>query len=332
MSRDPPTISKSALLLSPCVYWAKETSRWYDESFEEDTSKRDLGTEVHRAIDAYLKTGKFSCSAEAAPMVSAAVTYVDQVLAPRCETIMSEVAIGINWKTGETKLFPEVHDRKYPELGKHWMFGTADIVGKLKDGGLLVADWKTGGTEGATEQLLSLGTALNQELSNYHPSKTTLLISCLALQEVSPGLAQVIPHERRVFYDEQLRHMDAMQFAIDSVQDRGNKPTPGIHCTTLYCPHLAYCEAVTGIVKEASEGEKGLLPPEALLKRFQMTDRPTSDEEAGFVMARVSAAKRQIAYYTSAMKVYVRNGGSVVCGNYTWRDRGPGQGFRWGKG
>lgn len=50
-----PTISKSALLLSPCLAWAHPKARWYDEKYS-DTSDRDLGIEFHRLIDDYIRS------------------------------------------------------------------------------------------------------------------------------------------------------------------------------------------------------------------------------------------------------------------------------------
>lgn len=49
-----PSISKSALLLSGCLAWAHPKAKWYDEKHS-DTSARDLGTEFHRQIDAFIR-------------------------------------------------------------------------------------------------------------------------------------------------------------------------------------------------------------------------------------------------------------------------------------
>ena len=48
------SLSKSALLLSPCVTWAHPKSEWYDDKYT-DTTDRDIGTEFHQMIDDYLK-------------------------------------------------------------------------------------------------------------------------------------------------------------------------------------------------------------------------------------------------------------------------------------
>lgn len=52
--RGGPSISKSALLLSGCLAWAHPKAKWYDEKHS-DTSARDLGTEFHRQIDAFIQ-------------------------------------------------------------------------------------------------------------------------------------------------------------------------------------------------------------------------------------------------------------------------------------
>lgn len=49
-----PSLSKSALLLSPCQYWAREDVRWYDDAYV-DTTNRDLGTAFHKEIDKWLR-------------------------------------------------------------------------------------------------------------------------------------------------------------------------------------------------------------------------------------------------------------------------------------
>jgi len=331
------SFSKSGLLLSGCTYWARPDSKWYDEELvERDTSKRDIGTAVHAGVDHGLKTGDYRINGnyglEAQAMVDYAMEYVQQVLAPRSAHIQSEVCVGINWSTGEAEVFEDVKGRNYPDK-PGWCFGTADILCFLKDGSLLVLDWKTGGTEGAQEQLLSLAAAFRKAIpimgDDGSESLREVRISCAKLYP-----DHIEPEERYVSESELETHIDAMRFASESVLDTSNRPNPGIHCTQLYCPHLAYCTAVTGIIdtQATEDGSKQppLLAPEALLRGYRMTDRPTSPEEAGYVMARCSAAKRQIDYYTSAMKKYCSDGGKVYCGTYEWKERGK-QGFRWGK-
>lgn len=49
-----PSISKSALLLSGCLFWTSKKAKKYDERHT-DHSDRDLGTEFHRLMDEYMK-------------------------------------------------------------------------------------------------------------------------------------------------------------------------------------------------------------------------------------------------------------------------------------
>lgn len=265
--------------------------------------------------------------------------FFNQVLLPRCDMIMSEVAISINWSEHKAEILPDVKERNYP-VRDGWQNGTADLVCILKDGTLLVADWKTGGTDGATEQLLSLASGFSLCLT--YPGEggegsgtdrvRPVRIACLKVSEEG-----VDPEERLVSAEQLSNHWLAMEMAWAD-REKKNAANPGIHCTQLYCPHLAYCNAVTGLVEDAAKnddiqvnlsGGEPLLPAEALVRKYRMTDKPRSDDEAGYVMSRVSAARRQQKYYESCMKEYIANGGRVTAGNYEWRETG--NGFRWGR-
>lgn len=258
--------------------------------------------------------------------------FFNSVLLPRCQVILSEVAISINWSAGTAEILPDVKERQYPERDG-WQNGTADLVCILKDETLLIADWKTGGTDGATEQLYSLASAFQKCLKLPNGEERPVRVACLKVSDEG-----VDPDERAVSAEQLSNHWLAMEMAWAD-KDKKNSPNPGIHCTQLYCPHLAYCSAVTGLVEEAAEeddivqdkiGNAPLLPDKALVrKKYRMTDKPRSDDEAGYVMSRVAAARRQQKYYESCMKEYITNGGRVTAGNYEWRETGAG--FRWGR-
>lgn len=53
----PPSLSKSALLLSPCKYWARGDVAWYEEKYT-DTTDRDMGSQFHQEIDQWLRENK----------------------------------------------------------------------------------------------------------------------------------------------------------------------------------------------------------------------------------------------------------------------------------
>lgn len=256
--------------------------------------------------------------------------YIQQVLAPRCQSLQSEVCVGVNWVTGETEILPTVKDREYPDW-PGWMFGTTDLLAILNTGELYVGDWKTGGTDGAKEQLLSLGVAFQRAMlgPEFGDHFRPLVTSCLSVQDHG-----VVPVETRVSPEEAQNHWDAMRFAWEDI-GKQQAGVPGIHCSQLYCPHLAYCSAITRIVSDAAtqDGQAPdstpLVAPGRVMRDFRLTDKPRSQEEAGHVMALVTAANRQTKYLTNVLKDYARSGGRVVSGSWEWKE-GAG-GFRWGR-
>lgn len=312
-------------MLSPCLTWTAPDARQYDDRYA-DTTKRDRGTFFHQLIATFVQGGLVASSGdrEMTNMYLAAKQYVEQVLGPRCESIQAEACVAINWETGEAKTIKLAKERDYPyEDG--WTYGTADLVCILKDGSLLVADWKTGGTEGAEHQLLSLACGLRKCTSvgqEPYTSFRPVRISCLKVFE-----GGVVADEREVSGDELAIHWDSMKMAYQDAQNEPGEPFPGIHCTTLYCPHLAFCGAVGGLVQDAADGPQAQPKVRAHGGWYSLTDSPTSDAHAGWVMERVAAAKRQLDYYTNAMKDYVNRGGRVVSGGFEW-SKGM-DGFRW---
>ena len=325
---DPPSLSKSALLLSPCIAWAGPLAQWYDEDRvdDNDTTKRDNGTWFHREMDGHSKGHGISLvNTEVDRLIGHATQWYDNHLVPRCQSIRSEVAVSIHWEDGKAELL-DVVDREYPQR-PGWQNGTADLACILNDGTLLVADWKTGGTEGAESQLLSLACGLQKCMTDFNGDSETsrnVRIACLQVNEEG-----VWPHEREVSQQELDNHWDAMRFQWEDIGKR-NDPVSGIHCTTLYCPHLAYCKAVTdGVRSIAAEAPPPTSVSGGPLIMGAYTDEPKSDREAGETMAMVSAAKRQIKYIEAGMKAHIKKGGRVTADGYEWAEGG--NGFRWRK-
>lgn len=250
--------------------------------------------------------------------------------------LSSEVAIAVNWKTDQSKFLIEIDGRDYPDYGPDWMYGTADLIGhkveqvngQLVDH-LYVADWKTGGTDGAEEQLLSL-LAATWKAYQSHGAKHfgTMTIDCIQVISDDRG-ARILRHPRVVSIEELEMHWLAMKWQAEEMSKDKYKPVPGIHCTTLYCPHLAYCEAIGDALDSYAEGPEGLLAPEYLVRKNRINGAPADDKEAAHIMERISAAKRQLNYLTESMKEYVRNGGQIISGKFQWSG-GP-DGFRWRK-
>ncbi len=333
---EPPSLSKSALLLSPCLAWANPQAKHYDEKYVEGDklSKRDKGTLFHKLVDLdyrglYRDAELWEAPDDVKAWLAHADTYIDRVLGPRCDTIQSEMAISVNWATGEAEIQQGVKDRKY--LRKHgWQNGTADLVCILKDGSLLIADWKTGGNDGATEQLLSLGAAFQKCMPRNPLTNELRQLYTLCLQVNEDG---VWPRESLWTQQSVVSHWDSMRFKWeDVVSGNTGTPVPGIHCTALYCPHLAYCTAIqAATVGLAERDEKGcgLVAANDLVQRLRVTGSPTSNEEAGFTAAILSAVKRQQKYLEAKLKEYIATGGRVTQGGYVWADGG--NGYRWRK-
>lgn len=322
-------MSKSALLLSPCRTWAGSGAKWYNEEVVAAPERTD-GVLFHEQADMIVKTG---CHYPALPekvgiMVAHAEKYLRDELVPRCHVLQSEVAVGVNWITGDTERLPEVKGRGYPDR-KGWQFGTADLVGILTTGELLIADWKTGGKDGAKEQLLSLACALQEATWAYENLCRGLRpVITLCLQVNEHG---VWPEEHSVSQEELENHWEAMR-QLWQVIDEPTEPVPGVHCTALYCPHLAYCDRIARVTDElalSDPGEKGPNVRTGDLMKYKVTDEPSDSLEAGFTQAMVSAANRRLKYLTESNKLRVKRGETVEYEGYEWKDIG--NGFRWHK-
>jgi hypothetical protein len=127
----------------------------------------------------------------------------------------------------------------------------------------------------------------------------------------------VHPHEWEVTDDELEAHRVAMQFQLMDVGVR-TEPVPGIHCTQLYCPHLAYCPGITATVETAAESPEGLLPERSLVRRYDISAAPSGAKHAGAIMERVTAAKRQLDFYEKRVRKYCEDGGKCVAGDFEY--------------
>lgn len=324
-------MSKSALMLGPCSYWTRPQAKHYDEARVDpsDTQKRDTGTATHHLLDLSFKevAGTGTSDPVAHRLAKAGWDWFETNIRPLAATVFSEVAVGINWLTGESELLGGIKDRNYPDR-TGWQYGTADVVCAMKDGSLYVLDWKTGEADGATEQLLSLALAIR---ASRPAGKVPVTINCVQLKEPKElNEDGVWPHEHKVTEEELSNHWDAMVFRTDDILSGDTSgPVLGMHCTKLYCPHLAYCPAVAGGVLDAASRDPDLIPTEAILKKV-LNDEPSSDKEAGETMAVISAARRQMKYVETGLKAYVeKQGGRVELNGFVW---GPGNnGWRWRK-
>jgi hypothetical protein len=319
----PASASKSALLLSPCLRWAGPQGKEYRPDGV-DTTKRDDGSLFHGCMDDYYQGKAFrACNRpEVGKLVAKAVAWSDEHLAPRCVTIHSEVYVAYNFATGEVHVDPSVTERGYPDK-PGYLPGTTDLVCVLATDELLVADWKTGAGTGADKQLLTLACGLRKVYTMPDGSYRKVRLACLYANPDG-----IHSDEWPVTEGDLLAHEFAMAEQLANIGIK-NEPVLGVHCTQLYCPHLAYCPGVTSIVEDLSQSPQALLRTEALVRKYPMTDNPISDEEAGHVMERITAARRQMKYYEECMRKYINNGGRAIAGDFEFKSTNSG--FRWVK-
>lgn len=283
------------------------------------------GNDVHDAIDVGIKTGKPTLP-EKEPL-NRMVGHAMELVAAYREagwTLTSEVCFQVPQDPLGGALSASVivlpGPREYPYLDGY-VYGTADIIGlkKSADGkvtDVLVADWKTGGTDSAEAQLMSLGWAASLVYPDAHIHLQTLKLTEDSVWIIGyPDVGEPIGRTQLA------EHWNLMSRSYKAVGLQKYKPNPGIHCTQLYCLHLAFCGAFEAAEAQASEKES-----EGYTK---LTDAPVSNSEAGKVMATLSAIKRRTKYYEAALKRYVETGGRVIAGDYIW-SQGK-DGFRWRK-
>lgn len=323
-----PTMSKTALILSGCRTWLDKKSEWYDDSVGEH-EKRDHGTQFHSGMDTYHKTGVLVLTGtpEVDRRLVAAQKWWDETFVPNHTDIQTEVAFRVNMDTLEGEVVAVV-DREYGDE-PNMFYGTADIVARDRSNALVIADWKTGSDYGAHHQLMSLAWAAIDHCQNatngVDYASVAVGQSIIVLDGHPRGSVQPVT-KFTVRRPELLGHIVEVKREMFGPS---GKTKPGIHCTQLYCPHLAYCPETTKATQDLAEGPQGLIQPEALTRKFSITSPPSSPEHAAFIMERISASKRQTQYMTDLMKAYVSNGGVVSTGGLTW---GPGKdGFRWRK-
>lgn len=322
-----PSMSKSALLLSPCTRWADPRAKWYDES-KVEFKERDEGTMFHEAMDQFSQTLDHKKDYPEGVMrrLAHSTKWYLEELVPRCKLILSEQAVAVDWLSGEARFLGPIKNRQYPTDMPGFMFGTADLVCVTNDNELLVADWKTGGTDGAKEQLASLAWGLLKsgrfDMLDNDTCVVTVKTLCLPVNEhgVWPDEALLMPS----YLDTHFHNMQMATLFIDRMFD---KPRAGVHCTAFYCPHLAFCPTITAATNLLAQSAPSGVPEAK--KGLPVIMEPSNGIEAGETMALVSAAKRQLNYVTEHCKAMAKRGEKIVYGDYEFADGG--NGYRWRK-
>ena len=311
--------SKSSLLLSPCIRWAWDGAKAYESEFA-NTTKRDKGTDFHRIMEDYINCQSSHPSQwdDVNEWAVQAWEWYLNVLRPRLSQVATEVYVGFNPVTGKVHQNSNVRNREYPTM-RGYIPGTADILGTLHDGSLYVADWKTGGGDSARDQLMTLALGFRK------PGQRVVLaiLYCGEQAKGCGGVNEVIIEPTG---DELLQHQRNLAMQYQDIGVRKD-PVPGIHCTQLYCPHLAYCPAHTDTVNTGVSDSLVQLRTKGSSCRIE--DSPTGPAHAGFIMERVTAAERQLAFYKERVRQYIEQGNRCVAGDYEYSKKADG--FRWRK-
>jgi hypothetical protein len=294
-----PSASYSALILSPCNHWRRVGAEWYDDTLG-DTSKRDSGTRVHDAIHKSWSDPMFkpSLTDEEADMVRAANAIVTKYMKAGGKPLF-EVAMGMEPSvTGQ--VYGSVSGRDYPTDGL--MHGSADLIVEQPDGSVVVLDWKTGGGAGARKQLLTLASAYYMATGKA-PREFKLVVCYLGddayMDEITVDHLTLEAH---------------MEKLTAELARQPGEPVIGPHCTQFYCPHMAYCSAVSELDKQLGE------------HNVEFKTDPENDTEAGEMMNAIRMLKRRADYFTAAMKRYVDGGGKPEFGDEVW-DRENSKGY-----
>jgi hypothetical protein len=314
--------SKSALLLSPCIAWAHPSAKHYEDEFA-NTAKRDIGTDFHALMDMWIKRElhhvvssprKEPCD-DVSILFEVAKKWARQALDDvEAFSIQSEVYVAINPHNGVPHYDNTVKDRNYPNV-PGFIPGTCDLVYVCGDGTLVVSDWKTGGGNGADEQLLTLAAGLRNIYRKADGSLRPVRISVLYVSHDG-----VIDVSRSVSHDELDAHLFALSIQLDRVGSLNNRHVVSVNCTQLYCPHLAYCPAIKAKTAELSGDIANL---------DVLQDNEVNSSNAGKLMSVLTAAKRRTSYWENKVRAFSEGGGVVRSGGYTFSKKSDG--FRWRK-
>lgn len=292
------TASKSALMLSGCLRWMHPAAKWYQDRAE-DSEAREDGKAIHEDIHLHASGLPYNAPEHLKRKIAGAIEFYDRELLPRCEWVKTEVAFGINIKTGESKVYT-IEDRDYPQ-DDDVFYGTADVVAKLTSGKLLIADWKSRGGDGSDEQLKTLA-----RMASTLYEHNGLRIAVFYINDDG----SVFPYERELPGIECAAHWAAIQDAHKRSRETAKPSLPviGPYCTTLYCPHAAKCPKTTETMIVATE--------EHAYDYNEFNETPVDEEHAGWMAARLKAVARAQKYYEGHLKDWIRQGNTAKWKGY----------------
>lgn len=297
--------SKSAMMLSGCNRWMHPAAKWYKDR-PEDSEAREDGTAIHNDIHLHASGLPYNSPEHLRIKIAGAIEFYERDLLPRCEWVHTEVAYGINIHSGESKVYA-VDGRDYPN-DDDVLYGTADVVAKLKSGKLLIADWKSRGGDGSDEQLKTLA-----RMASSHYEHNGIRTAVFYINDDG----NVFPVEREVPDIELAVHWSDIQESYRKSREtaRPSLPVIGPYCTTLYCPHAAMCPATMNTIEGIdARDSKSTETRDYANNMFYET--PLDSEHAGWMAARLKAVARAQKYYEGHLKDWIKLGNKAKWNGY----------------
>lgn len=233
-------------LLPHCAYYARPDVPWLEDM---PGMAARFGNAVHALAESYIR-GETRLVHEAAKR-----DCVPESEWPRLERVWAttlgwlatharvgwtaEVPLAYDWNDSVARVLPSAGHRDYSKAREDEICGTADVA--TMDGSVaVVLDWKTGETP----------------LAAYEAQASFLALAWARASGATEARA-VFVHFGELGAVEHVWEFDAMGLdAIESAIMDGMsaadslhaEPTPGPHCSDMYCPARASCPATTAVM------------------------------------------------------------------------------------
>ena len=305
------TASKAGLLRK-CQYWAKHGVQ---QDHREESEAATLGTSVHKAIDEYISTGLIytPIGSEVDVLFGHARAWIDEHQEYCMHGFLSEVAYA--WDPafnramkiiGQGQRFyadKEVWQEilRNPGMSPHTVPMTIDLMCENYDGSISIYDWCTGRTDKTAQLQINA-------LAVWYTHRPTE-VRCHALRLTEDGCVQ----EDLGVYDEWDIEQLAKEYSDLIYASIGAEPSPGMHCTELYCPAKNACPVTQNAIEQVI--------PVGHLNRYKLSPEIQNASHASYMLPMIKLAKAYIETVESSLKSYAKSAPIITQDGKEW---GPG--------
>lgn len=288
MSRKLISASKVGLL-SKCRYPFRKAAEWHDNV----TAAAEQGKILHARAENYLLGKPYVHSSHDGgdgrtdTRWEALRKWLDGV---RTNTTVAEVSYAWDPTTGKGRITGS--NRAYVGIRAGEICGTADLV----DPGvtpILVCDFKSGQLNiSAAEMQLSTLAVMAADVYGVDSVRITIVHVDNVLTEYTRVLTAV----------DLAAHAGLLHQWITEAEL--SKPTPGPHCSEMYCPHISFCPETTKPLQD-------LIPTEALVARHRFGVDITDPAHAAFCLEKLEAIKKMADQVETALKAKAKEWGGI---------------------